>query len=53
MKHAEWMTETDRADLERAGQLVTEGKKLRQQVFARLRARAFRNGSKGEVYSAV
>jgi hypothetical protein len=42
MKHADLLTDKDRADLIRAEQLVEEGRKLRKQVFARLRARAFR-----------
>lgn len=42
MKHEEFLTEQDRADLDRAACLVSDGKALRKQVFARLRARAFR-----------
>lgn len=46
MKHSELMTDEDRRDLDRASQLVEDGRKLRKQVFARLRARAFRRDQK-------
>ncbi len=46
MKHEHLMTEADHADLERAAALVGDGKRLRKQVFARLRARAYREGTK-------
>lgn len=42
MKHAELMNEADKSDLLKAVALVKEGRKLRERVFARLRARAFR-----------
>lgn len=46
MKHADLLTEIDHIDLKRAGELVESGKRLRKQVFARLRARAFRKAKK-------
>jgi hypothetical protein len=42
MKHSEYMKPGDQADMLRAAEMVAGGKKLRSQVFARLRARAFR-----------
>lgn len=49
MKYEHLMTEQDRDDLVRAASRVEEGKALRRRVFARLRARAFRqNGAQNK-----
>lgn len=42
MKHEQHLTDTDRADLDRAAQLVANGRLLRRQVLARVRARVHR-----------
>ena len=50
MKHENHMTDADRADLETAANMMAPGRKLRRQVLARLRARAFRQRRKtGEI----
>jgi hypothetical protein len=42
MKYDHLMDEKDHADLAEAKRLTEEGRALRKRVFARLRARAFR-----------
>lgn len=37
------MTDQDKADLTRAEEMVTEGKRLRQRVLSRIRVRKMRN----------
>lgn len=48
MKHEELWSDKDRGDLARSTQMAKDAKKLRRQVFARVRARAFRKGRKDE-----
>lgn len=47
MKYADLMDDQDRADLAEAASQVENGRKLRKRVFARLRARAFRQAQTG------
>jgi hypothetical protein len=44
MKHHKEITTADQADLDRAAQMVGDGKSLRQRVLARIRARVWRKG---------
>ena len=47
MIHDNLMTDKDKADLERAAELIAEGRKLRTRVYGRLRARAHREKTNG------
>jgi len=48
MKHDRFLKPEDQRDLDEAASLVENGKSLRQRVFARLRARAWRQRNRND-----